>query len=113
MRRPFLGSILGLPAVAETICSRAEGTVTGAPVLGQRLGRAQHHRVVAAVTVRRRQQIAENSINVHLPLELAWLTVHRPPAGRALNLWLGACMRIDPCARAVEPCAVEPCTSFE
>jgi hypothetical protein len=47
------------------------------------------------------------------PPELAWLTVHRPPAGRALNLWLGACMRIDPCARAVEPCAVEPCTSFE
>ena len=78
MGPPFLGSILGLPAVAETICSRAEGTVTGAPVLGQRLGRAQHHRVVAAVTVRRRQQIAENSINVHLPLELAWLTVHRP-----------------------------------
>ena len=76
--RPFLGSILGLLAVAETIRSRAEGTVTGAPVLGQRLGRAQHHRVVAAVTVRRRQQIAENSINVHLPLELAWLTVHRP-----------------------------------
>ena len=74
--RPFLGSILGLLAVAETICPRAEGTVAGAPVLGQRLGRAQHHRVVAAVTVRRRQQIAENSINVHLPLELAWLTVH-------------------------------------
>jgi len=50
---------------------------------------------------------------IYSPLELAWLTVHRPPAGRALNLWLGACMRIDPCARAVEPCAVEPCTSFE
>ena len=33
-----------------------------------------------ALTVRRRQQIAENSINVHLPLELAWLTVHRPEA---------------------------------
>ena len=32
----------------------------------------------ATGSVRRRQQIAENSINVHLPLELAWLTVHRP-----------------------------------
>ena len=31
--RPFLGSILGLPAVAETIRARAEGTVAGAPVL--------------------------------------------------------------------------------
>ena len=83
--RPFLGSILGLPAVAETICSRAEGTVTGAPVLGQRLGRAQHHRVVLPSSFGSRQQIAENSINVHLPLELAWLTVHRPvvTAGRS------------------------------
>ena len=44
--RPFLGSILGLLAVAETICPRAKGTVAGAPVLGQHLGRAQHHRVV-------------------------------------------------------------------
>ena len=44
--RPFLGSILGLPAVAETIRACAEDTVAGAPVLAQRLGRAQHHRVV-------------------------------------------------------------------
>jgi hypothetical protein len=65
VRRPFLGSILGLPAMTETIHSRAEGMVAGAPVLGRRLGRAQHHRVVATVTVRRRprQPIAENSIN--------------------------------------------------
>ena len=65
--RPFLGSILGLPAVAETICSRAEGTVAGAPVLGQRLGRAQHHRGVASRSLRIQS-------NVHLPLELAWLS---------------------------------------
>ena len=101
---PFLGSILGLPAVAETIHPRAEGTVAGAPVLGQRLGRAQHHRVVLPSPFWSRQQIAENSImNVHLPagicqFELAWLTVHRAAhrGSRAAGLQKRGCARRKP-----------------
>ena len=44
--RLFPGSILGLPAVRETMGARAEVILASAPVLELRLGRAQHHRVV-------------------------------------------------------------------
>ena len=50
--RPFLGSINALPAVAETMRARAEVILAATLVVGQRLGRAHHHRVVATVTVR-------------------------------------------------------------
>ena len=50
--RPFLGSINALPAVAETMRARAEVILAATPAVGQRLGRAHHHRVVATVTVR-------------------------------------------------------------
>ena len=50
--RPFLGSINALPAVAETMRARAEVILAATPAVGQRLGRALHHRVVATVTVR-------------------------------------------------------------
>ena len=67
--RPFLGSINALPAVAETMRARAEVILAATPAVGQRLGRAHHHRVVATVTVALTAAIAENSTNVHLPLE--------------------------------------------
>ena len=50
--RPFLGSINALPAVAETMRARAEVILAATPAVGQPLGRAHHHRVVATVTVR-------------------------------------------------------------
>ena len=80
MGRPFLGSINALPAVAETMRARAEAYWPPHRRLGSALGVrntiASSLPSPSALTA----AIAENSINVHLPLELARVAVQPPGA---------------------------------